>query len=409
VTKTLIAIAIVFSAGCTHEPAQTSPDADVPAPVDDPIDTSDCPECEVPDMPPQPPPELTAHHLYVSTTIGSDSNPGTQAKPFKTILKASTVAVADTTIHVAAGKYIGGFRTTKSGTATGRIIFVSEPRWGAKIVPPSSSSQKTGWDNRGAYVTIDGFEVDGSVLPTSGTQWTVGINVGGQGDIVSRCLVHHIYTTGTGNSAGGAGILLDAWYGYNDMHALGNVVHHVGPSSGGNWYQGIYQTATGTIKNNIVYAVSAAGIHLWHDANHIKIINNTSFGNDIGYVMGGGDYIHTSGPADYIIVMNNIAFDNTSYGILQSGQNGSHNVFTNNLSYQNGQNWRLLGSTHTSDVNANPLFVNYVRSGGGDYHLRSNSPAINKGTATNAPPTDFDGVARPVGGTYDLGAYEWHP
>jgi hypothetical protein len=352
---------------------------------------------------------LSANHLYVAPT-GSDANPGTKTQPLKTILKASQLAKPSTTVHVAAGTYTGGFQTTKAGTATGRIIYVSEPRWGAKLVPPSSSSRPTGWDNRGAYVTIDGFEVDGSVNPTSGPRWSVGINVGGQGNIVRRCNVHHIFSTGTGTSQGGAGILLDAWYGFNNMQAIGNIVHHVGPTtSGGNWYHGIYQTATGVIRNNLVYANSGGGIHLWHDANHITISNNTSFGNNIGYVMGGGDYVHTSGPADYIIVTNNIAYDNSLIGFDEEGQNGTHNVFSHNLSYQNGTNWRLVKSAHTNDVTANPLFVNYVRTGGGNYRLQSNSPAINKGLATHAPSDDFDGKPRPHGGAHDLGAYEWHP
>lgn len=57
-----------------------------------------------------------------------------------------------------------------------------------------------GWDNKGAYVTIDGFEVDGSDDPVSGKKWTVGLNVSATGDIVTNCYVHHIYNTGVGNA-----------------------------------------------------------------------------------------------------------------------------------------------------------------------------------------------------------------
>jgi hypothetical protein len=421
-TKILFATAMMCAqllVGCRIEPVEVAPDGSVGDGTDPTLEVKDD-WCEtgctpgddgVPDdgtnaEPPAPP---TTYNLYVATT-GSDSNPGTQAAPFRTILKASQVAQPDTTVHVAAGTYVGGFQTTKSGTATRRIRYVSTTRWGARIIPPSSSSRATGWDNRGAYVTIDGFEVDGSINPTSGTRWTVGINVGGAGDIVTHCHVHHIYNSGTVSSSGGAGILLDAWYGYNNMQALGNLVHHVGPSgSASTFYHGIYQTATGAIKNNIVYANTGGGIHLWHDANHVTIANNTSFGNRIGYIVGGGDYVHTSGPADYITVTNNIAFDNTSIGFDEEGQCGSHNVWSHNLSYQNGTNWRLNFSAHSNDVTAAPQFVNYVRTGGGNYHLLSNSPAVNKGTTTYAPAIDFDGAARPYGAAIDIGAYEWHP
>lgn len=362
-------------------------------------------------LPPSPPPPgpLSANHLYVATT-GSDSSSGTQAAPFRTIQKAVNVAGADTTVHVASGTYAESVYGTKSGTASGRLRFVSDLKWGAKIVPPSSSSRAAAFDSRGAYVTVDGFEVDGSVDPASGTKWTVGINVAGTGSVVSRTLVHHIFNTGSANGNGGAGILLDSWYGFNDMQALDNVVHHVGPATGGsNWYHGIYQTATGAIQNNIVYANAGGGIHLWHDVNHVNIANNTSFGNGHGFIVGGGDFVHTSGPADYITVTNNIAFDNVDIGFDEEGAVGSHNLFANNLSFQNARNWRLAISAHTGDVAADPQFVNYLRAGGGDYHLKTSSPAIDKGIPSYAPLVDFDGAARPYGLAFDIGAYEWHP
>src|SRR5206468_7099524 len=43
---------------------------------------------------------------------------------------------------------------------------------------------------------------------------------------------------------------------------------------------------------------------------------------------------------------------------------------------------------------------------GSDFHLLATSPAVDAGTATNAPALDLDGAARPVGAGIDLGAYE---
>ncbi|MEO8155767.1 MAG: choice-of-anchor Q domain-containing protein, partial [Rhizobacter sp.] len=39
--------------------------------------------------------------------------------------------------------------------------------------------------------------------------------------------------------------------------------------------------------------------------------------------------------------------------------------------------------------------------------LKSSSPAINAGKATTLVPTDYLGVARPQGGTIDIGAFEY--
>lgn len=50
-----------------------------------------------------------------------------------------------------------------------------------------------------------------------------------------------------------------------------------------------------------------------------------------------------------------------------------------------------------------PRFVN---AAAGDYHLLDGSPAIDKGTASQAPLFDFSDASRPQGLGYDIGAYE---
>src|SRR5690349_8920675 len=133
---------------------------------------------------------MTTTDLYVSTT-GSDSNSGTQTSPFKTILAASQAAQPGTTVHVAAGTYYGGFETTANGTSSAPIHYVSDTPWGATIVPPPNSTSEFGWDQRGSYVTIDGFNVDGANYQ-GGKPWTGGINQAGSYSLVENSHVHNI-------------------------------------------------------------------------------------------------------------------------------------------------------------------------------------------------------------------------
>jgi hypothetical protein len=343
--------------------------------------------------------------LYVSTT-GSDSNPGTQDLPFKTILAASQAARAGTIVHVAPGAYNGGFTTTTSGTASSPIHYVSDTKWGAKIVPATTSTYDMAWDNRGAYVVIDGFEVDGTNYH-SGTRWRLGIYSTGSYSVIENNNVHNIAWNVACSGQGGAGIEGDSYYGGIEIDLIGNIVHDIGPRSC-IYIQGAYQTASGKVMNNLVYRVSGWGIHLWHDANHVTIANNTIFNSANGGVLvGGGNYVTGRGPADYVTVANNIVFDNGRYGLVEAGQTGSHNLFTHNLSFQNGTNWRLRTSAPDSAaVTADPKFVNYIRTGGGDYHLAAGSPAIAAGAASYAT-KDLDGLPRPQGAGYAIGAYEF--
>ena len=66
--------------------------------------------------------------------------------------------------------------------------------------------------------------------------------------------------------------------------------------------------------------------------------------------------------------------------------------------------WRAYGYDLNSFIsNPTALFVNPAR---GDYHLKVGSPAINAGTTLTDVTDDLEGVARPLGGAYDVGCYE---
>jgi hypothetical protein len=342
----------------------------------------------------------TTYNYYVSPT-GSDSNAGTSStKPFKTLARAAKAATKpSTTVWVAPGTYTGGIKTTYSGTSSGRIYWVSTTKWGAKVVPGSTSVI---WDNRGSYVNIVGFDIDGSTKPTV----THGVYMGGSYSVVQANHVHHIAKSATCSSGGGSAINTDAYYGgvYDDV--IGNLVHDIGPASC-KYIQGIYISTSGSVKNNVVYRVGEAAIHLWHDANHVTITNNTVASSHYGLIVGGGDFYRLRTGDNYTVVNNNIFIDN-GYGISEQGTTGKNNSYSNNLLYGNSVAISLKnGLTAKNTVSSNPLFVSYSKTmTTPNFHLTSSSPAIGRGIATGTLSTDFDGKPRNSTTGYDIGAYQ---
>lgn len=349
-------------------------------------------------------PEIVRAHLYVSPN-GSDSNPGTQDEPFRTIARAAQVVTPGTTVHVAPGTYSGSFKTLASGTAEARIVFQSTEKWGARIVPPLNSGSSTAWFNRGNYVDIVGFEIDGSQYQ-GGAKWLSGIYNGGSHDAVRNNHVHHIANDVPCETTGGAGIGIDSYYRGARSEVTANSVHDIGPEDCRHVH-GIYVSTQAVVNNNIVYRVSGAGIHLWHDASDVTIAANTVTGAHTGILVGGGDYRHTKGPNDRTQVRNNIVYDNR-HGVQEHGATGRNNSYRNNLVFGNpGGDWKLApGMGHSGSVAAPPAFVAYRRDGSPDFRLTPASPAVGRalpgGAEANEP--DFDG--KPRRAAPDIGALQ---
>src|SRR5947209_12176020 len=99
----------------------------------------------------------SATDYYVSTSGSDSSGDGSAAHPWATIAYASTRIGPGAIVHVAPGTYTGSFNTRASGTSSAYVTYISDTKWGAKIVAGSDST----WSNYGAYVAIQGFDVTG--------------------------------------------------------------------------------------------------------------------------------------------------------------------------------------------------------------------------------------------------------
>ena len=139
------------------------------------------------------------------------------------------------------------------------------------------------------------------------------------------------------------------------------------------------------VENNLVITDHWHGIS-FYGAINCKIINNTVVDNDL-----------TPSPDPWIMVTDH------KNGTPSSGVTVRNNISTD-FSFSGG-----VTEDHNIEITmsqASTYFFN-PSGGTGNYHLISTSSAVDAGSSVNAPNVDKDGVARPQGNGFDIGAYEF--
>jgi len=340
---------------------------------------------------------------YYAAPAGSDANPCTAAAPCYTMARVSQLMSPGDNAHFAAGNYTWSYssnKVTKSGTAAAPISYISDTKWGAQIF---GSGCDPIW-NSGDYVQIINFDVTGDCVG--------GIGVNGNYDKVIGNRVHDLPGT-----SGYAGILADCCnYHLVGIQIIGNVVDNIGPFGATNTIHGIYLAGpNGVIANNIVTRASAACIELYHGTSN-EIVSNNTVANcgRYGIEIESDPAITTNWSST---VNNNIVVNVNGRGFHETTPS-SGGVFSNNIVYNNAPNFDLCcgiqsGTLTLTSAQFAGLFVNYTGTMTGDYHLQSGAVAIDAGTTLCAagvslcvPLLDLDGLARPKGAAYDVGAYE---
>ena len=402
------------------------------------------------------------NQYYVNASAGSDSNDGSQARPWKTIQHADaalTVGSGGAIVHVAPGTYSGSITTRKSGTSSARIVYISDQKWGAKIV-------SVNWLAQGSYIDINGFEMTspgsgGVCLSTQGgtSTSTVASSV--------HFLNNYCHDISTSTCFSGGAINTNGTQGpfsvqSTDNWIIGNVIRHGG--SGGascNQTHGIYADGPrDIIQNNIISGFPGWGIHRIANSTGTPFVgvisNNTIFNNGGGILLSEMNNAGFQATVDYTTVSNNIIVNNggngsqTGFGINFFHVTGTRNLVTNNLIYGNlpsdyGHHGGICtGGTPISgtdgdgnaggcpsvgarsDASTSVTFVNFQSDTNAapasnydsdNYQVKAGSSAIQHGgtNCASSPglspcvaPTDVVGVLRPIqtGSTLDIGAFE---
>lgn len=351
---------------------------------------------------------------YYVAPAGSDTNPGSSGSPFRTLQKAAEVAGPGDTVVVRPGTYTGGSRMvslSRSGEPGNPITFLSERRWGAILDGRDQSLVAWYFDAGVGHIRVEGFEIRD--LREHGFDFYGG----GVHDItIVRNHVHHVGRNCTDTSNGRTGASIGA--GASRVTFDGNVWHHIGRFAPGeqgctpktehykNHDHGIYVENADrvTIKNNVFYGFGRGWpIHRYssRDAKTrgLSIVNNTFVGQNT-YREG---QIILASPTEGLKIENNVFH----------GPNRAALYF---------ENLRFPGAS----VRYNMVYGGVIKVGRPrgvtfsrnwertdprlrelpDFRLRYDSPAIDAGLPLAEVTEDADGVRRPRGAGYDIGAYE---
>src|SRR5256886_5867673 len=407
---------------------------------------------------------------YVAPT-GSDSNPGTSAAPWRTIQKAANTLNGGDTVIVNAGTYNERVQVVASGTAgkllnfqaqgtvvmqgfnlqgnyvrvngfeitntpgsspadriNGSGFYVSSSNNeisnnyvhntpAAGIYLTSSVTNTTVSGNRVAYAVECGLYINGNsiLIPTTDTTHARGVNASaadgvrffGSGNTIRKNYIHDLMLSDSPGQSPDLNAFM-TWGPATNYIIERNLIdkdssEHHGidieapvPPVGDIILRNNLFITRGTGWNPVVTAGSGGTV------TNVTIVNNT-----IAAVNGPAEYAVWLHPnIRGAIVKNNALYDHgTSYVPYIQVDSGASGVDIGFNSVSKSDAQPPKGTPYPGDLwMVNPLFVNLAA---GDFHLQSGSPLIDKGTTLSQVTNDYDGVSRPQGAGYDIGAFEY--
>ena len=295
-----------------------------------------------------------ARAYYVASN-GSDANPGTLLRPWKTIGKAAQMVSPGDTVYVRDGIYTESVNFHISGTEANPIKIKAYP--GENPIIDGGFHEYLGslLNITGDYIHISEIEVRNS------TDW--GIYIYGNYDVIDDVYVHHCTLAGIVINHGKHSTVQNSrvWrnslineYGHSNSWASGLSAARDGVSNvtirknivWENWGEGIssYEADHITIEDNVSHDNYSTNIYISDSTNvlcqrNFVYMNPESYvygyGSNGGIMMGDEKY---NPPSANITIINNIAYDNQGnfwwWQGLQGG--GMNNVLIANNTFVNG-------------------------------------------------------------------------
>jgi hypothetical protein len=361
---------------------------------------------------------------YYIAPNGSDAAAGTKASPWKTVNFASAKLSAGGTLYARGGTYYGqaGYIWHSSGTSVAPITFKNYPGE-TPVFDGQWGDTGTGGDflvfSNNSWIVVDSITAQHFADQYGNGTIDFNTSLGPVNNIIiQNCTLldngshpaqdHHIYLAG-----GATNITIRN---NTFIRASGSAVqaYHTPAVSGIKIYNNVMIGGKLNCSQSTSNSCSTTATETWGiiigDASNVDIYNNTIYGMQRGI-----DFNYGTNAAGSFIIRNNLIVNSTEFGLrvvslyvpyVSSNYNDFYGNATDvvwNSSYWTLAQFKANTSNDYNSISANAVFV----TAGSDFHLKSTSPAIDKGTATNAPLTDFDGTTRPQGAGYDMGAYEY--
>lgn len=278
-------------------------------------------------------------------------------------------------------------------------------------------------ENRGTLTINDSIISSNQTIPASGSVVGGGIHNSGTLSVNNTTISNNsVYGEGGGiatttGSAVVVNIIASTISGNSATVTGGGLGNGGGISTTGN--QGTINITNSTISGNRAdndgggaYFVTPSGGTGNVVANNVTIANNTADYDDNGAGAGGGVAQNTAAVTlRNTIVAGNFnstaaVRDDISGAVVASSSYNLVGDGTGSSGITNGVNNNQVGSGATP---INPLLGALANNGGATqtHALQSGSPAINAADNATCAASDQRGVARPIGGVCDIGAYEF--